>query len=471
VPKPRQKSALPSDQSGKLAVVDPLDEEDAGNVPLNGHFRFEGHERELPLDETLAPGAAVVDEDTQTQQHAEVPARDRRSHTGWLRRRDRRPAVKDEQRQPAENEASEAQLSEQPPAAVEDVRNAKKTKRRRRPLAWLLSQFKRNPRTATPAPKPEEAARPKRARYGRTARFTQTVLLLLMCVWTLGSVRGCSASHLFHQEQKARKFSDSAIDGQLKQLGASSTFPLADATAKAERLAYECFTVPNYGGDASNVDQVAVQNKALANAGIPAGAKVNCGWNGQGRGKVDSMQVVNDPYWIHNDHATIVLQVKLYQRPGFFYYYVPFKNRNGVPQFAGMPAIFGTASGALDFLHSCSGLQEVNNADQLRHTAQLFLDSLSGNTDIDLGYLVYGTNGATKFGGFGPTVSAPRVSQVLYCGTRGQEKLFEAMVRFNGPVDGSRYSLPYGFGVVPNPETSGRFQIKDFGPAPNYSLG
>jgi hypothetical protein len=171
-------------------------------------------------------------------------------------------------------------------------------------------------------------------------------------------------------------------------------------------------------------------------------------------------------YWEHSDRATVILQLKLYQRPGFIYYYVPFTNDNGVARFAGMPAIFGTASGALDFLKSCGNTYDSADTDQLQHTAQLFLDGLSGNSSIDLGYLVYGD---AKFGGFGPVVSTPKVSQVSYCGHQGQDKLFAALVTFNGPVQGAHYTLPYAFDVVPNPETSGKFQIKKFGPAPGYN--
>jgi hypothetical protein len=97
------------------------------------------------------------------------------------------------------------------------------------------------------------------------------------------------------------------------------------------------------------------------------------------------------------------------------------------------------------------------------------LNGLAGDKSIDLGYLVYGDHGDTKFGGFGPAVSDPKVTQVKYCGPKGHERLFAALVQFSGPVAGAHYTLPYGFGVIPNTEISGKYQVKDFGPAPGYN--
>jgi hypothetical protein len=45
------------------------------------------------------------------------------------------------------------------------------------------------------------------------------------------------------------------------------------------------------------------------------------------------------------------------------------------------------------------------------------------------------------------------------------------MVQFKGPVLGSTYTLPYAFSVVANPSTSGKYQVKHFGPAPGYTGG
>jgi len=227
--------------------------------------------------------------------------------------------------------------------------------------------------------------------------------------------------------------------------------------------------VPNGGVTVENGDTISAQYKALAAAGIPASDSVNCGWNGEGRGKVDDMQIVSDHYWIHDNRTTIILQIKLYQRIGYFYYYVPFTNKgSGVAEFAGMPAIFGTASGAEDFLTNCGDAAESIDVDPLKHTADLFLRALTNDQSIDLGYLTYE---GSHFGQFGPTVSSPFISQLKYCGSKGDEELFAAMVQFDGPVAGSKYTLPYAFGVVPNPQTSGKYQVKDFGPAPGYTGG
>jgi hypothetical protein len=294
---------------------------------------------------------------------------------------------------------------------------------------------------------------------------TKWGLILLFLFLIAGTVRGIRASNALVKERAARTVDEARIEGQLKELGASSVFPLEDAVAKARRLAYECFTVPNAGATAITGDFVGLQNKALADDGIPAGSKINCGWDGKGRGKVDDMQVVKDPYWIHADRATIVLQIKLYQRRGFFYYYVPFTNSNGVAEYAGMPAIFGTASGAENFMNVCKPPENTLDTKDLQQTAQLFLTALAGEGDFDLGYLTYKD---AWFGGFGPTVSSPVVRQVTYCGAVGNERRFAAIVQFKGPVLGSTYTLPYAFSVVANPNTSGKYQVKHFGPAPGY---
>jgi hypothetical protein len=323
-----------------------------------------------------------------------------------------------------------------------------------------------NPRRRLKQAKVKKAKKAKRVKYTKSTRAVQITLIGFGIFLIFASIRAISAGSLIKNEAAIRKQTDDRHEGQLRNLGASSTFPMSDAIAKAQRMAYECFTVPNYGVRPSDDDLVGVQNKALRDSGIPAGDDVNCGWNGKGRGMVINAQVVSDPYWAHNDRTTVILQLKPYQRPGFFYYYVPFKNNNGKAEVAGMPAIFGTASGALDVLKSCSTPDDSVDTDQLASTAQLFLDALAGETNVPLGYLVYGN---AKFGGFGPAVNSPKVSQVMYCGTKGQEKLFAALVTFNGPIKGSKYTLPYAFGVVPNAETSGKYQVKEFGPAPSYT--
>jgi hypothetical protein len=454
---------VPKPYQGQDPVEDLEPAEENGR---GGHFGFAG----VPDHARSNNGSATTLQEEAAQETAQATSTEKPPRRRQRRRRASEPDTATELQPQAVAKPSltdtQAQDSVAESRKAQEPTRETKPKRRRPQTSWVKRLLLKLRRQSAP-----ETDKPKRVKYTKSTRAVQWSLLALLAFLLFGAIRGLSAGSLVRQERTDRMQAINPIEAQLKDLGASSTFPLADATAKAQRLAYECFTVPNYGADAPNVDPVSAQNKALANAGVPVGRRVHCGWNGHGRGKVDAMQVVNDPYWIHNDHATVILQVKLYQRPGFFYYYVPFGNHNGIAEFAGMPAIFGTASGALDFLNRCSGLQEVSDADQLQHTAQLFLDSLTGNTDIDLGYLVYGDSGATKFGGFGPAVSSPRVTQVLYCGHRGQEKLFEAMVRFNGPVDGAHYALPYGFGVVPNAETSGRYQIKDFGPAPGYSLG
>jgi uncharacterized membrane protein len=323
--------------------------------------------------------------------------------------------------------------------------------------AWT-EMFKNLTRVIIPSRLMNQKKVRRQTRRGAAIKWAFVILFLFLIV---ASVRGIRASNALVKERSSRAVEDTRIEGQLKQLGASSVFPLEDAVAKAERLAYECFTVPNTGASASTNDLVALQNKALAEDGIPAGNSVNCGWNGKGRGKVDAMQVVKDPYWIQNDRATIILQIKLYQRPGFFYYYTPFTNSNGVAKYAGMPAIFGTASGAENFLTECKESGSIDT-DKLRRTAQLFLSALAGEGNLDLGYII---NKDAKFGSFSPTVSSPKATQVAYCGAVGDERRFVAMVQFQGPVQGATYTLPYAFSVVSNPETSGRYQVKQFGVA------
>jgi hypothetical protein len=314
--------------------------------------------------------------------------------------------------------------------------------------------------------KEKKRRRPRQTISGSLVKVT--LFVLIFAIYPFIMQRGVRALSKVKNETQARIVADNRTEGQLKVLGTSSNFPIADAEAKAYTLAYDCFTVPNVGNGKSNDDSLTLQTKALTNDATPASDSINCGWNGKGRGKVDGLQVVSVPYWIHDDYATIIYKVKLYQRPGSFYYYVPFKNNNGVAQYAGMPAIFGTASGALDFMRSCPNPANSVDTGPLQHTAQLFLDALAGDSSVDLGYLVYGDHGDTKFGGFGPVVSTPTVTQVKYCGTKGNERQFAAMVQFSGPVAGALYTLPYAFGVVPNPETSGKYQVKDFGPIPGY---
>jgi hypothetical protein len=343
--------------------------------------------------------------------------------------------------------------------AVPETDKPKRKKKRALPRKWI------RPRRP-PGEKKEKDKKLKPAAQIKRGRRVKWLLLFLIClVFPLGTVMARVALHKVGTEEQARQAADRQINDQLKVVGATSEFPLANAVATANRMAYECFTVPNYGANPEKGDMVSFQNKALANAAIPAGDKVNCGWDGKGRGKIDSVQVVPDQYWVHADRATVVLQLKLYQRPGFIYYFVPFRNNNGIAQVAGMPAIFGTSSGAQDFLPTCEDPVDSVNTDEMRHTSQLFMDGLAGNATIDLEYLTY--MGA-KFSGFGPAVSSPKITQLKYCGKKGNEKYFAAMVRFNGPVAGAHYTLPYGFGVVPNPETSGKYQVKNFGPTPGY---
>jgi hypothetical protein len=289
---------------------------------------------------------------------------------------------------------------------------------------------------------------------------------LLFVVPPVALIRAVTVNSKVKVESNTRHASDARIEGQLKQLGASSVFPLAQAIAMADSLAYECFTVPTALPNPSNEDAASLQDKALSYDGIPAGDKVNCGWDGKGRGKLDDHQVVSDPYWVHADHATVVMQLKLYQRPGKIYFYVPFTNNNGIPKIAGMPAIFGWGSGAEDFMSTCGDPSDSVDIEPLRHTAQLFLNALAGEKNIDLGYLVYKD---AKFGGFGPSVTSPKVTEAKYCGSKDNERRFAALVQFNGPVAGAHYTLPYGFVMVPNPQTSGKYQVKDFGPAPGYT--
>lgn len=311
--------------------------------------------------------------------------------------------------------------------------------------------------------KPPKVERP---RQNNKVRYTQWTLIVLLAMIPFSVFLGIRALASSNQQKKAIAANQARVEAQFKELGASSQFPIADAEAKARRLAYECFTVPVAGSNLANADKVDAQNVALTEDGVPAGSQVNCGWDGNGRGKVDDMQVVSDPYWIHATSATVILQLKLYQRPGFIYYYVPFVSSGNVAQFAGMPTIFGTASGAEDFLRSCSGVNDSLDIAPMRRTAQLFLGALAGDNTINLDYLTYGSS---SFGGFGPTVTAPTITQAQYCGANGNERLFEALVQFTGPIEGGHYTLPYAFGLVPNPQTKGQYQVKDFGPAPSYS--
>jgi hypothetical protein len=312
--------------------------------------------------------------------------------------------------------------------------------------------------------KPKKQKRRTQTKRGRGIKWL--LIILIGVILPIGFIEAFVVKHKVKIETQARQTADTQTENQLKVLGASTEFPLSNAEAKAALMAYDCFTVPSYGADPEKGDLVAFQYKALADDGIRASDSVNCGWDGKGRGKVDLSTVVTDQYWVHGDRATIILELKLYQRPGSFYYFVPFKNNNGVAEVAGMPSIFGSGSGAMDFLASCPDPSDSANTDQMRHTAQLFVSALAGDSNIDLGYLTY--DGA-KFGGFGKTVSSPKIMQIKYCGSNGDEKRFAAMVRFNGPVQGSHYSLPYAFGVVPNAETSGRYQVKEFGPVPGYT--
>jgi hypothetical protein len=277
--------------------------------------------------------------------------------------------------------------------------------------------------------------------------------------------RALTTNSKLRTETSVRSQSDARIEGQLKELGTSSIFPLALARAMAVRLAGDCFTVPTALPNPNREDAVTLQDKALSYDRIPAGDSVNCGWDGKGRGLLSDHQAVDIPYWVHDDRATIILQIKLYQRPGSFFYYVPFINDNGVPKIAGMPAIFGTDSGAEDFMSKCGDPSDSVDTEPMSHTAQLFLNALTGKGNIDIGYLVYKN---AKFGGFGPIVSSPKIMEAKYCGSTGNERRFAAMVQFSGPVLGAHYTLPYGFVMVPNPQTSGEYQVKDFGPAPGY---
>jgi hypothetical protein len=315
--------------------------------------------------------------------------------------------------------------------------------------------------------KPPKAEKPKKARHVWPSWTVKAVLLFaLVILLPRAVISSFRQSSVIQQETQDRKSGDTHLQTQITDLGGASFPAMADAVAKAQRLAYDCFTVPSPGTSSQNDDKVGAQNKALAYDGIPAGEKLNCGWDGKGRGKLDETQVVPLRYWEHADRATVILQIKLYQRLGSFYYYVPFTNDHGVARFAGMPAIFGTGSGAMDFLTSCDTPLDSASTDQLEQTAQLFLNNLAGDNNVPLGYLVYGD---ANFGGFGRSVSSPKISQVMYCGSHGKDKLFAAMVTFNGPVQGAHYTLPYAFDVVPNSETRGKFQIKKFGPAPGYT--
>jgi hypothetical protein len=315
--------------------------------------------------------------------------------------------------------------------------------------------------------KPEKAEKPKKVRRVWPSTAVKAVLLIaLVILLPRAVISSFRQSSVIQQETQDRKASDTHLQTQITDLGGTSFPAMADAVAKAQRLAYDCFTVPSTGTSSQNDDTVGAQNKALAYDGIPAGDKLNCGWDGKGRGKLDETQVVPIRYWEHSNRATVILQIKLYQRLGSFYYYVPFTNDHGVARFAGMPAIFGTGSGAMDFLSSCDDPVDSASTNQMQQTAQLFLNDLAGDNNVPLGYLVYGN---ANFGGFGRTVSSPKISQVMYCGSQGQEKLFAALVTFNGPVQGAHYTLPYAFEVVPNPETNGKYQIKKFGPAPGYT--
>jgi hypothetical protein len=311
------------------------------------------------------------------------------------------------------------------------------------------------------------AKKPKPVKAPMSARGLQLLVgFLVFVVLPVGTIRGFITNSKVGTEAHLRQQSDTRTEGQLKTLGTSSDFPLAKAIVVADALAYECFTVPTALPNPNNNDPVTMQDKALANDGITTGDRVNCGWDGQGRGMLADHQVFADPYWVRNDRTTVILQLKLYQQPGLFYYYVPFKNVHGVPEIAGMPAIFGTASGAEDFMTKCPEPSDSVNTAPLRHTAQLFLDALAGAKNIDLGYLVYRN---AKFGGFGPSVSSPKIMEAKYCGSKDNERRFAAMVQFNGPVKGAHYTLPYGFVLVPNPQTNGEYQVKDFGPAPGYT--
>ena len=314
--------------------------------------------------------------------------------------------------------------------------------------------------------KPEKSPKQRRQRDTANGKAIRVFTWIILIIVALGIIRAYVQPHKLAVEREQRKAADSKVEGQLRLLDSSSVFPVQDAVAKARRMAYECFTVPNAGVTTKETDEVVRQQSALTSAGIPVSDKVNCGWDGKGRGMVVDLQVVGDPYWIKSSRATVILQVKLYQRPGYFYIYVPFKKDNGKATVAGMPAIFGTASGAQDFLTECNDSSESVSIDPLTHTAQLFVNALANDSSVDLGYLVYGN---AKFGGFGPTVSSPKVLDARYCGTRGDERLFAANIQFSGPVNGAHYILPYAFGVVPNPQTSGQYQIKHFGPAPGYT--
>jgi hypothetical protein len=327
-------------------------------------------------------------------------------------------------------------------------------------------------RLTKPRKKKEKKVRPGKVRRSWKSRTVTGLLLFAMIFWTFGFFVARVANTRITQETSARKSVDAQQASQMKAFGQAINFPKADAAAKAVRLATECFTVPSYGGDNTD-DQVYAQNKALRNANIPVGDNINCGWDGKGRGLASVVQVVDDPtvdrYWIRGNRATIILQVKLYQSPGWFYYYVPFENDHGTAKFAGMPAIFGTGSGALNFMDSCPDTSTSPDTNKMKSIAQRFLNGLAGDKSIDLGYLVYGDHGDTKFGGFGPVVSNPKVTQVKYCGAKGAERRFAALVQLNGPVEGAHYTLPYGFGVIPNAQIGGKYQVKDFGPAPGYS--
>jgi hypothetical protein len=491
VPKPRTKPGPDSRDEELVQSFTPTPPRAEELAPDDLQFELpegEGEELSTPLTDDIEPDITgeVENIDEELAKLSGTEHASRRPHRRFgipRRRKTTTPDLPD----PAKNvvEPTEETPTARPEATIpngavktEDEVASKETKvskgainKPRFTLPWNWSPFRKKSSSEAKKPKSRRTRRVKEPVSTSTIRWIIRVLIFV--VLPLAALRAMLMPNLIHQERTDRQGADKQIEAQLKELGTSSAFPLADAVAKARRLAYECFTVPNYGVKSDTDNLVTVQNNALKNAAIPAGAKLNCGWNGKGRGKVDDMQVVSDPYWVHTDRATIILQLKLYQRPGFFYYYVPFVNENGAANYAGMPAIFGTASGALDFVGSCND-QSGQPTEQMSHIAQLFLNALSGDESIDLGYLLYSdpsgdTSKNASFGGFGPSVSSPKVSQVLYCGAKGQEKLFEAMVSFKGPVEGSHYTLPYAFGVVSTKETNDRYQIKEFGPAPGYT--
>jgi hypothetical protein len=352
------------------------------------------------------------------------------------------------------------------PAPPENGKPKKEGRPKHKPLRIGFKPFigrrRKPPSGATKEKKlkQKKAKMPKRAKALNALAF---FLAFIVPVLALG--RAITTNTKLETETSERRQSDAQTEAQLKQLGTSSNFPLAKARAIAASLANDCFTVPAPLPNPNREDPVSLQDKALSYDGISAGNSVNCGWDGKGRGLLQDHQTVDIPYWVHNDRATIILQLKLYQVPGSLYYYVPFVNNNGVPKISGMPAIFGTDSGAEDFMNKCGDPSDSVEIEPMRHTGQLFLDALSGKKNIDLGYLVYKN---AKFGGFGPTVSSPKITEAKYCGSNDNERRFAAMVQFNGPVAGAHYTLPYGFVMVTNPQTSGEYQVKNFGPAPGY---